>query len=736
MRSTRLVGTPAVFMCVALLVVSASVVARPKQNAHGANQPNNNATADGLVVYSAGLDGILVDPKDAALAKALGMVIDRIGELPRELGQPPIAAVGGQFVLELLTRPLTLRVGMLEEEAQAGNGLPIYMQLSFFARDAQHAEELAGHFAGVAAFALPGPSRPVPNKSGMRQAQLDDGVTMYYGPIEIGGQPAFVLAINRLLDEPLELGAMGLPQGIEPVLALRYDAQQMQPLLEMAIEQAKGDPEAEATRKQLELMGLLGPDAGRFEFGMGYGDDRAYAVLHCENYRQFMKRVGLLPSGPLTPDDLRGIPADATYAQISRYNIAGLGQMLNNTLPEEMREQDPFAILEMRTGVHLQRDILDHLGERTAVYMSDSTGGGGLLSIAGFVEVTNPDALNQTITRITAAANQMAKQHAKGYVRFAERTIEDLSITVLSFPGLPIPLELSFALTDGHLFAAASPQGLMAAANQMRNGRNDLTDNPQFREMIAQQSMNNAIQITFANTPRLLRSGYGLMSMGAAALSNAVRSPNNHARDPGLIMPPFHELAANAKATVTVASFHDDDLVTTWTFDRSWLVNLTGSAGAFGGATSAVAATGLVTGLTLPALGKARETARATRSMTQLRSLHMAINMYEQEQGKMPGNLQALVQKNFITDDMLSSPFGPAADGGSDYWFDLTQSPGTVKRPDQQVVGYDRSMYAQHRTVAVVFHDGHVTQMSAWEFRSLINSEPNNKIDFDLPFDD
>src|SRR5690606_2920210 len=84
-RSTRLVGTPAVFMCVALLVVSASVVARPKQNAHGANQPNNNATADGLVVYSAGLDGILVDPKDAALAKALGMVIDRIGELPREL---------------------------------------------------------------------------------------------------------------------------------------------------------------------------------------------------------------------------------------------------------------------------------------------------------------------------------------------------------------------------------------------------------------------------------------------------------------------------------------------------------------------------------------------------------------------------------------------------------------------------------------------------------------------------
>jgi hypothetical protein len=85
--------------------------------------------------------------------------------------------------------------------------------------------------------------------------------------------------------------------------------------------------------------------------------------------------------------------------------------------------------------------------------------------------------------------------------------------------------------------------------------------------------------ISFLDTPRYLRSGYMPASLLSSALANAVRSRSDASRDPGLVLPPFHELALGAKAMLTVSYVQGDDIVQHSFLDHSFMVNMVGLAG-------------------------------------------------------------------------------------------------------------------------------------------------------------
>ena len=67
--------------------------------------------------------------------------------------------------------------------------------------------------------------------------------------------------------------------------------------------------------------------------------------------------------------------------------------------------------------------------------------------------------------------------------------------------GLPVPLEISFAIADGWLYAAMSPQGLLAAIEQGGGARPGLMENANFREAIVGDSIDGAFQVTFFDSP-------------------------------------------------------------------------------------------------------------------------------------------------------------------------------------------------------------------------------------------
>jgi prepilin-type processing-associated H-X9-DG protein len=699
------------------------VEAHAKPQAPKAEQSHGHA----LKFFSSGLEGLLVDKKDQELLKALRLIDERMAELPLETGQPvPVAPI--QFIWQLFTGPMTLRAGIQDGE-RARNEPPFYAMLDFYTDTDKRAEGLLQKFTGMINSFGRMPIQPAPNVPSMKMVDLQ-GTPLYFG-VTKNGKPALSLGLNNAPQAPFEFGKSNLPQGVEPALKFELDARELQGLFEMMKEEAQNDEELAPALMQFEMMGLVGPNATTITSELGYATDRAHAATRFARYRQLMDQSGLLSEQRLTANDLRRVPADTTYARLSKFNIAGIGESLRRFAEQAGNdpEQDIMGMVEMHTGINPQRDLLDHLGETAGMYMSDSTGGGGLLSLAAFVEVKNAEGLQQTMNKLASMANQLGTQHAKGYVRVSERTVNEVPMTVLSFPGLPVPLELSWTIADGYLYGALTPGSLLAALQQGKAGAKSLADNPRFQEM-GGGKIDNAIQVTFVDTPRMIRDGYGVLNLAMSAISNGVRSPSDAQRGVGVILPSLNDLSNGAKAAVSVVSMEGDDMVARMQLDRSLLVNLAGGFGIIGGSSGTIATTALMTGLLLPALTKARESAKEAKSAAQLRGISMAMMTYAAENDdRMPASMEDLLQAGYLTDDMLQSPVGPAPEG-DDYWISIG---GQNDSDAERVLGYDRAMFAHGDKVAVVFFDGHVEIMDVFEFEELLEREPNAGKDFDLP---
>jgi hypothetical protein len=530
-------------------------------------QPKAPAPADMLVVNSAGLEKLLVDTKDAGLLEALRLVDDRVLDLPGELDQPfPAPAI--RLAFDLLTGPLVLQTGM--NPGAAEGGLPFYAQVAFSGRTAAEATEAARNLAGVLQMMTGMPAQAVPGRAGVSALEMPNGMTVYHGSERSG---EFAVGVNRLL-APAARPASGLPKGVEPIVTVRLDAAAAQPLVEMILMQF--GPGSQQIRDQLVLYNLVGPEASSFTAAIGQGADRCHAWWKYSNYGRVAQQTPVIAREPLAERDMAMIPEDAVWAVVARMRVGRLLDSFRQSLGAEVVD----AALQEATaelGFDPERDLLAHLGNAYGFYTSESTGG-GLMSAVAFVEVSNPAALEATLGRIDERVNAMAREEARGYVRLRTSARGPHQVTTLTFPGLPIPLEPSWALSKGWLVAAATPQALAAALDRGTAGGKSLLDNKRFREM-GGDGWRKATSVTFLDTPHLVRSGYGLTSMLCSALSNAVCAPGSPDRFQGPILPPLAQLLDGAKAWVSLYGFEGEDLVGTSQGDRSVLVNVAGLAG-------------------------------------------------------------------------------------------------------------------------------------------------------------
>jgi hypothetical protein len=714
-------------IAIALVAVASS--------AQNTNTAKPQAAGDAITFYSAGLEQVLPDPKDTVLVKAVRLIDQRLGELPRETGDQDMPAAALQFALSLLLGPMEFRAGLLDEPP-AEDSPPIYAQWDFLTANLEQAQSLSGQFSGLLASKAhmpPHAIQPAPNLPGMQMVQTP-GPLAYFGAMKLDSGSSFTLAMNQVNPAALKPESIATLPNAKPAFAVNINFQRLQPLFDMALMHGGDDPGVDVIKRQLQTMGFYGSDATIISAGIGHQKDRALGVARLANYKAALERSGFLPTQMISAADLKRIPADASFAQISKFNFAGLGHAIRNAAQaHEEGAIDPMQMVEQMTGINPQRDILDHLGQTIGFYSSDTTGGSGLLSLAAFVEVKNPEALNQTIAKVTAMLNQMAKQNAKGYVRIAERTVNNQAMRSLTFPGVPIPLEISFAMADGYLHVAASPQSLLAAIEQSRSGKTSLADNPRFKEM-GGDTINGAMKMSFMDTPRLMRGGYGIVSLGMAALTNAVRSPTDSQRGSDLIMPSLGELSNGAKAMVSVTRIEGNDLVATCQMDRSALVNVCGIVGAWGGSPLSLATVGMLSGVTLPAIGKARQNARGVKSAAQLRQIGVAVQTYAAEfDGALPPSIDTLVERGYMSDDLLASPF-ETPDMLGDYFLNLSvKSLSDVKHPDKHMLGYDRAMLAETGRTAALFYDGHFELVEADDFKRAIEDPANAGVDFKLP---
>jgi len=139
-----------------------------------------------------------------------------------------------------------------------------------------------------------------------------------------------------------------------------------------------------------------------------------------------------------------------------------------------------------------------------------------------------------------------------------------------------------------------------------------------------------------------------------------------------------------------------------------------------------IGAAALMAGMLMPALGRARSSARGAASVSYLRQIGLACLMYANDHdGTLPNELGELVPDYLSSPDVLVSPSDPSpmplADTGlrTSYLYVGSLPVTDVDRPSGVVMAYSRR--GVHRERTVLFADGHVETLSEQRFRARLD---------------
>lgn len=520
-----------------------------------------------LTIDYRGIDAFFASEKDAKLHKALGMLDDRLRELPGEMGGQ--AAPEGTFPVlrRMLEGPMSLRV-FGQERQIAGMMLPLFGELRLTEATPSEAQSMASGLAET----LRSIGLDVDPAAGAALSVIPAPLPLWMG----SRNQDLVVRFGKEADLVAPSPAKYLPAGVKPACTMRFD-------YSGAIEMGRRVAEVagqEAALEQLDsMLAQFGLTEMAIEYSYGFDDQRAYEVVATEGYGSMMRAMQMVPAGPLDAERVRWIPEDASWAVVARLDLSGYVSYMNEMI-REMPDSGGIDVLELvrsQTGIDVQTELLDTLGQHFMMYGSDSTGGGGLMSTVMVMDLTAPEDFNEFMGRMVEMIGGMAAAESEGYVQLRGWSEGGMQFTSLQTPGIPAPMEPTMAVVGNAALFAMTPQAALAAARQITSGQRSLLDQ---RALIDQlpEDMTSAISLVYLDSARFMRDGYGMTSMICSAIANGVRSRDGE-RDPGLILPAYNDLARGAKALVGVGRLQGDAMIAEYRADRSHLVNLAGILG-------------------------------------------------------------------------------------------------------------------------------------------------------------
>jgi hypothetical protein len=520
-------------------------------------------TQDILTIQHAPLAAMMRHPKDAGLARLLALAPAALERIAAEQGAdvpPEMLRMG----LELLLAGKVLTVGELSDPSAQ---VPVRASLRISAPDADTARAREEFVHGL--IALAGMELGEPLASGLRPLNAPLPLLVALGTV--GSDLTLALGTDTLTaSAPIE---SGLPAGVAPWLQMTLDEEELSAFLGTVADMGGDTAEMQSMLDVMQMTSM--------QVALGADANRCWMAAREVGMAKELRASGALPDKGLTLDMLARIPADSTFASIGRMNMAGLWtmaqQQLAATLEAAGQPQSDLnsMVLEM-TGIDLVADVLPHIGPTVGMYLSDTTGGGSFLSAAGFLEVRDRSAIDTVVQRVVDAIGEASGGEVQAELHtFTHGGVE---FTSLVFPGLPVPVEPTWALDGGFLSFGLSPQAAIGAVEAARAG-GGLPQNPRFRAAAEVLRLDGTeLSLGFVDVPELLRDGYTWTSLGMGALSNLARSVEG-AEDLGLLMPTYGSLARGAQAMLAVSRIDGDDTRSLTCMDPSWTVNATGLAG-------------------------------------------------------------------------------------------------------------------------------------------------------------
>lgn len=446
-------------------------------------------------------------------------------------------------------------------------------------------------------------------------------------------------------------------------------------------------------RKALDSLGLAELQSFTVVTLPEAGGMKTVSFVHCPG----MKRADTPP--PLTEADLAVIPQDATWAKAGQFDLAGFWAGIRNVIqlvsPETNTAVQEFLDdADQRLGYSIEKDLLGGFGDTWVVFDSASSGSLLFTGVTLVVDTKTDHDLDKMFRSIV----QVIAEESRSEITVREEKYRGHKIAYTNYVGIPMPLSPAWAQVDGRLIICLYPQMVRLTIDHMLDKGPSIFDNADFRRGYALMPR-NADMVAYMDTARGIRMIYSI----ALPVSQALLSMG---QDEGFdmdvsILPALPAISQHILGNVVAGAMNEDGYV--WVSHGA----IPSVVAAYGG--EATVTVPVMVSVLLPSLARERELSKRAVCAANLAGVARASLVYaEERKGKLPPDLETLVNSGAITWKMLICPSSndQPEEGVSSYEY----IGGGLRNVDDPrlVIAYEKPGNHGNEGMNVAYLDGHV----------------------------
>jgi hypothetical protein len=467
--------------------------------------------------------------------------------------------------------------------------------------------------------------------------------------------------------------------------------------------------------------------------------------------------LSLLDNEPIKPATLMHVPKTATYLQVFSVQpsrVLDVTMDVAGAIDEKIVESIQGALKDAskEVGFDLEMKLIRGMGPHWTVYVDPMIAGNGFASIVLVNELQDADSVGEAMAKLSAKANEFFIEEGDDEVkvRFISEEIGGATVTHMGIPFVAP----AWTVHKNRLYVSLFPQALEMAVEQSGKREDSILANEAFNTAMARfaeapgapgKAFENLPAITglsFADLPETASEGYGGTMMVMQILTGA--SEMISGEPSSMRMPPIGKLMPFVEVSGGITRVDNTGMHIQVIEPFPGATMLSASKGITSGAGLTAP---MAIAILLPALGEARDEARAMQTISQARQISVANIAYSVDhKGKSADDIAAL--EPYIGDvelliaaaskraeplpinfaDLPSDKRGQYIRSNSSYiLIPLGQIDG-VQNPSKTVMLFQRPDDGDADELAVAMVDGSVHRMSADELTDSLQKQTGQSI--------